>query len=193
MTIRTAVTRYHPLLVALHWLLALLIILDLIAGTTQLARLPNDTAEKLEGLRTHMAGGLLILTLLLVRLGLRITTLTPPPESAGHPLLDRAAWLSHLLLYVAAIGMPLSGLLLALDANLPSILFLGEGALPASLWIYPLRYVHFILARTLMVLIALHIAGALYHTLIRKDGLLRRMGFGKRTSPLAPPSTAMHR
>jgi cytochrome b561 len=180
MTIKTAVTRYHPLLVTLHWLLAFLIIVDLIAGTTQLAHLPNDTPQKFEGLRTHMVGGIAILTLLLMRVGLRMTTLRPPPASAGHPFLDRAAWLSHRLLYVAAIGMPLSGILLALEAKLPAILFLGEGKLPASLWIYPLRYVHFILARTLMLLITLHIAGALYHTLFRKDWLLRRMGFGRR-------------
>jgi len=180
MTNKTVVTRYHPLLVTLHWLLAFLIIADLIAGTTQLVHLPNDTPQKLEGLRTHLAGGLVILTFLLVRLGLRMTTSTPPPASAGDPFLDRAAWLSHRLLYVAAIGMPLSGLLLALEAKLPAILFLGEGRLPASLWIYPSRYVHFILARTLMVLIALHIVCALYHAFIRKDRLLSRMGFGRR-------------
>jgi cytochrome b561 len=193
MTIKTAVTRYHPLLVALHWLLVILLVVDLLAGTTQLARLPNDTPEKFEGLRTHVVGGLLILTLLLARLGVRMTTLTPTRASAGHPFLDGAAWLSHRLLYVAAIGMPLSGLLLALQANLPAILFLGEGKLPVSLWIYPLRYVHFILARTLMVLIALHVAGALYHTFVRQDRLLRRMGFGRRTAPVAPQSAAMPR
>jgi hypothetical protein len=36
------------------------------------------------------------------------------------------------------------------------------------------------LSRMLMALIALHILGALYHTLLRKDGLLRRMWFGRR-------------
>jgi cytochrome b561 len=43
-----------------------------------------------------------------------------------------------------------------------------------------------------MALIALHVMGALYHTLVLKDGLLRRMGFGRRisASPRTITSTA---
>jgi cytochrome b561 len=40
--------------------------------------------------------------------------------------------------------------------------------------------VHYLVSRLLMALIAQHIAGALYHTLILKDGLLRRMAFCRR-------------
>ena len=43
------------------------------------------------------------------------------------------------------------------------------------------RTVHYLFSRVLMVIIALHIAGALYHTLMLKDGLLRRMWFGRRS------------
>ena len=42
------------------------------------------------------------------------------------------------------------------------------------------RAIHYAFSRALMLLIALHVAGALYHALIRRDGLLRRMGFGRR-------------
>jgi cytochrome b561 len=34
-----------------------------------------------------------------------------------------------------------------------------------------------------MALIALHVTGALYHVLVRRDGLLRRMWFGRRIAP----------
>jgi cytochrome b561 len=70
---------------------------------------------------------------------------------------------------------------MALQTGLPSIVFAGEGTLPADFWAYPIRSVHYLFSRLLMALIALHIAGALYHTLILRDGLLRRMLFGRRT------------
>jgi cytochrome b561 len=56
----------------------------------------------------------------------------------------------------------------------------GGGTLPADFWIYPIRSIHYLFSRMLMVLIALHVAGALYHTLLLRDGLLRRMFFGRR-------------
>jgi hypothetical protein len=55
---------------------------------------------------------------------------------------------------------------------------------PADFWAFPVRSVHYALSRLLMVLIALHLVGALYHTFILKDGLLRRMTVGT-TRPFA--------
>ena len=49
---------------------------------------------------------------------------------------------------------------------------------------------HWILA-ALMALIALHVAGALYHTLILKDGLPRRMFFGRRVLPTTDSAPAL--
>jgi cytochrome b561 len=63
---------------------------------------------------------------------------------------------------------------------LPWVVFLHEGALPADFWAFPVRYVHYGFSRLLMALIALHVAGALYHTLVLRDGLLKRMFFGRR-------------
>jgi cytochrome b561 len=56
----------------------------------------------------------------------------------------------------------------------------GRGTLPPDLWVYPIRSLHYLISRLLMALIALHITGALYHTFVLKDGLLRRMAFGRR-------------
>jgi cytochrome b561 len=176
----TLVSRYHPLLVLLHWLLAVLIIAALALGALVMAKLPNTDPMKLEALRSHMIGGSLILVLMLGRLALRIRTEHPAPASAGNPLLDRIAWVSHRLLYVAVLGQAFSGLTLALQSRLPWIVF-GGGNLPADFWVYSFRTVHYLFSRMLMVLIALHIAGALYHTLVLRDGLLRRMFFGRRT------------
>jgi cytochrome b561 len=176
-------TRYHPVLVALHWFLAFFIIAALALGALVLAKLSNTDPMKIEALRSHMMGGLLILVLMLARLFVRTRTAHPAAATAGNRELDRLAWLSHRLLYIVAVALPVSGLLMAFQTDLPSIVFRGHGALPADFWAYPIRWVHYGLTRLLMALIALHILGALYHVLVLKDGLLRRMFFGRRTQP----------
>jgi cytochrome b561 len=176
----TPVNRYHPALVALHWLLAILIVAALALGALVMAKLPNTDPHKLEALRSHMAGGTLILILMLARLFVRRRTAHPTAATAGHPFLDRVAWLSHRLFYVAVIGMGASGIVMALQTRLPWVVFLHEGALPDDFWAFPVRFVHYGFSRLLMTLIALHVAGALYHALILRDGLLKRMFFGRR-------------
>ncbi|HYM01759.1 MAG TPA: cytochrome b/b6 domain-containing protein, partial [Stellaceae bacterium] len=143
---------------------------------------------KLEALSKHMAGGVVILLLMLVRLGVRARTAHPPAASTGNAALDRIAWLSHRLFYPAVFGMAGSGVIMALQADLPAIVYGGEGSLPADFWVFPIRWVHYGLSRLLVALIALHISGALYHTLILKDGLLRRMLFGRRSAVAPAPA-----
>jgi cytochrome b561 len=186
----TQVSRYHPALVVLHWLLALLVIAALALGALVMAKMPNSDPQKLEALRSHMSGGILILLLMLARLFVRSRTVHPAPAAAGHPLLDRLAWASHRLFYVAVIGMATSGLVMALQTRLPWVVFLGEGTLPADFWAFPVRFVHYGFSRLLMALIALHVAGALYHTLVLRDGLLKRMVFGRRRAAAHPLSAA---
>ena len=174
------VSRYHPVLVALHWLLAALIIAALALGALVMAKLPNTDPMKVEALQSHMAGGAVILALMLARLIVRARSAHPPPASTGSSLLDGVAWASHRLFYVLVIAMAASGIAMALQAGLLDVVYGGHGALPPDLWVYPVRSVHYGVSRLLMALIALHVAGALYHTIIRKDGLLRRMAFGRR-------------
>jgi cytochrome b561 len=176
----TLVSRYHPLLVALHWILAVIIIAALTLGALVMVKLPNTDPMRLEALRSHMIGGSLILVLMLVRLVVRTRTEHPARPSTGIRVLDRLAWASHRLLYAVVLGQAISGVVMALQTGLPGILFGSGGALPADFWVYPIRSVHYVLSRTLMALIALHIIGALYHTLMLRDGLLRRMFFGRR-------------
>jgi cytochrome b561 len=176
----TTASRYHPVLVTLHWIIAALLIADLTIGTVILTHIPNASPQKIEGLRAHMTGGLIILTLLTMRLAVRMMSTRPPRAQAGNALLDGIARVSHTLLYVVAFAMPLSGLIMGLQANLPAVVFFADGTLPADFWGYPLRYAHLFFARLLMALIALHIVGALYHVIIRRDGLFARMSYGRR-------------
>ncbi len=186
----TQVKRYHPSLVALHWLLAVLIIAALALGALVMVKIPNSDPHKLQALSSHMSGGALILLLMLARLLVRRRTAHPARATAGHPLLDGVAWLSHRLFYVAVFGMAGSGLVMALQTRLPWVVFLHQGTLPADFWAFPVRFVHYGFSRLLMALIALHVAGALYHTLVLRDGLLKRMVFGRRRAAAPPLPTA---
>ena len=62
----------------------------------------------------------------------------------------------------------------------PGIVFGGVGNRPVNVDALPPRAVHGIVAKLLMLAIGLHIAAALCHQFVRRDGLLSRMGFGPR-------------
>jgi cytochrome b561 len=181
----TQVSRYHPMLVTLHWILAVLIVAALALGALVMVKIPNTAPMKLEALRSHMTGGALIALLMLVRLLVRAQTKHPSAAPTGNTLLDRVAWVSHRMFYALVLGMAGSGIVMALQTNLPD-----HGTLPADFWVFPVRSVHYLLSRALMALIALHVAGAVYHTLVLKDGLLRRMFFGRRSAAAAASAIA---
>lgn len=169
-------TRFHPALVILHWLLALLIIVALIAGKVFLDTTPNSDPAKMFSLRAHMSIGLAVLVLMVVRLVIRWRSATPPHADAGHPALNLAARLAHPALYVLVFGMTLSGIALSRAAGLPGIVFGGSGApLPENFDAFTARSVHGVLSGLLIALVLLHIAAALWHQFIRRDGLMGRM------------------
>ncbi len=171
-------SRYHPALVALHWVLAFCLIGLLIAGSTILAPLANDDPGKLMSFRLHMALGLVTLFLLVLRVAVRLTTRTPPRLRTGNALIDRLGPLTHWALYILAFAMALSGMTFARASGLPDAVF-GTGPMPES-FAHPARAVHGIASRLLMAVIALHIAAALWHQFVRRDGIMTRMWFGTR-------------
>jgi cytochrome b561 len=178
------VRKYHPVIVLLHWFVAFAMAQLLIRGAFIIVNIPNDDPAKIDRLRTHMVFGTLVLVVMLARLILRNTTRRPEPASPGNPFLNRLKKTVLPLLYVCVICQALAGLGLAFEAGLPAIVLAGHGALPPDFWVYPLRTVHYVNSRLLIALITLHVSGALYHTLILKDGLLRRMTIGRRVNAI---------
>jgi cytochrome b561 len=172
--------RYHPLLVTLHWLSALLVIFMLLFGMFYLKRLPNNDA-KIMPLVLHMLTGLTILVLTSVRLVTRLVTKKPAPATTGNRFLDFIGILTHWLLYIGLFGMGLSGLGIAFMSGILPWLVGGQASFPAGgFYAFSPRIGHQYVALGLLALIGLHVAAALYHQLIRKDGLFSRMGFGKK-------------
>ena len=174
-------TRYHPFLVALHWLMALMILLALVAGNFMLDPMPNDSPDKAGALAGHMTVGLLIGTLLILRLITRLKAIKPPHATTGNALFDRIGVWTHWVFYFLIAGVVLSGIATAMGAGLFPIAFGGSGAAISNLIDeLPQRAAHGLFTTLLIVLILLHIAAAVYHQFILKDGLLRRMWFGSR-------------
>ena len=177
------VSRYHPLLVTLHWLLAVLIIATLAVGFFLLAEMPNTDPQKIVVLRVHMAVGTLILALMVIRFTVRMLTARPEKATTGYPLLDRIAPISHYGFYVLVVLMVATGFATAILARLPSIVFGGSGApLPSTFMIYPSFLAHGYIATILAGFIVLHVLAAFYHQFVRRDRLFARMFYGRRAS-----------
>lgn len=174
--------KYHPFLVTLHWLLAILLIASLFMGSNVLSEIPNSDPEKVFSLKMHMSIGITILVLTLIRLVVRVKSQKPPHADIGNALLNKLGVLAHYVLYLLVILMVVSGIAISMMAGLPDIVFGGSGAaLPASFDEFPPRMVHGVIAMLLMLTIVAHILAALYHQFVRKDGLLSRMWFGNRS------------
>jgi cytochrome b561 len=171
--------RYHPALVALHWLLAFLILLALGMGSLKLPHIPNDVPEKLMALRGHMVAGSLILLLTLIRFIARVKTRHPAPVATNGARMNALAAFVHYGLYLAVLLTVTSGLVLAGAANLPAAVFEGSTALPADFAAFGARAVHGGMAMALLALVASHIGAAFYHQFARRDGLIGRMWFGR--------------
>jgi cytochrome b561 len=179
---RALASRYQPVLVALHWLLALMIIGLLCLGFFVLADMPNTDPNKLDILMWHMAGGMMVLALMIVRFIIRLRSARPATATTGSSLLDRLAPVTHYGFYLIVLLIITSGYSTGILAGLNRSVFQRNGEpLPDSFAVFPSFRAHAVLATLLAVLIVAHIAAALYHQLVLKDGLLRRMWFGERT------------
>src|SRR3979490_1628249 len=144
------VSRHHPLLVTLHWLLAVLIIANLALGFLGLAATPNSDPQKIGILRVHMAGGALILVLMVIRFIVRMLTSRPAPATTGYPPVDRIAPISHYGFYVLVLLMAGTGFAPAILSEINIIVFGPPGgSLPPTLMIYPTFVAHIFFATLL--------------------------------------------
>ncbi|MCU0730041.1 MAG: cytochrome b [Hyphomonas sp.] len=164
-----------------HWIGAILFASLLIVGfILSYDLLPDEQAGEVRNL--HKATGTLMLLFAIWRVTWRIGQGFPAPAS------DRAGWeltLSkavHGAMLLTLIVMPLSGVLMSLLGGRPIDMY-GLFTIPPVAEMKDLarsfRAVHGYAAWTLAILIGLHIAGALKHSVIDKDSTLRRMLTGK--------------
>ena len=174
--------RYHPIIVAAHWVAAIMILVALFIGGPSLTELESTDPLKKTALGGHMIWGLVIGFLMLVRFVMRKTTKNPPPADAGSDMLNKGARSAHIALYVLVFAMVGSGLGIAFSADLFAVSF-GDGStpMPATFEGIPPRVAHGIIAWLITILVAMHVIDWAYHQFVRKDGLFSRMWFGRRS------------
>lgn len=160
----------------LHWLMAICILAMLFIGVGMVSTI---TPKYLKLIEIHKPLGIAILALVLIRLGLRFRYGAPAlPGDLPKPM-QLAAYLSHYVLYVLMIGMPLLGWGMLSAASYPVVLFGGvhlPPILPLSASVHTILWdAHHYLAFVFFALILLHVAAALFHALVRHDGVFAAM------------------
>ncbi len=176
------VTHFHPALRWLHWLMAAAIVAMLFIGVAMVS-----TVSSLHALLVsiHKPLGLMILLLVVVRLWLRFYTAVPPLPAAIPAWQRRLAHLSHWILYAMMFLQPLIGWAMQSAAGYP-VSVGGAFVLPPVApvnndWYALLRPLHSAVALLLFITVMLHLAAALFHALVRRDGVFESMsGSGRR-------------
>ncbi|CAH0342863.1 cytochrome b [Rhizobium sp. CECT 9324] len=169
-----SVRRYPARLRLLHWIIAGLVLatwpLGLMIGFVK-------DAVKLDFYTVHESLGFLVLWLMLVRIGSRLTGTIP---AVNGPALERlVAGLVHGLLYVFLVVMPVSGFL-ATNAHGFPLKWFGLVPIWSPIGKSPdvaatLSTIHQWSAWILLALFALHFAAVIFHHVIRRDETLYRI------------------
>ena len=178
-------TRYSRTAIALHWVLGLVIV-TLFGVGVYMADLPFSP-QRLKLYNWHKWAGMTMLALSVLRLLWRLThrpPALPAPIEQAMPGWQRAAHHgTHHLMYLLFFAVPLLGWAYSSAAGFQIVWF---GVLPLPDFVPAdkalaalIKPWHKLSAFALAGLALLHIAAALKHQLIDRDGLLARMGLGR--------------
>ncbi len=160
--VRPVPGQYSSLQKALHWLVVAILAVQLMTSS---AIERSHTAHH-QGLEpdpwdlllheVHTFGGLAVFCIVALRVLLRVIGGASDSRDQGR-LLRVAATANHILLYGVLLVLPVTGV----AARYLDFLFYGP--------------IHVALTRLLLILVLLHVAAALWHLLIRRDGVVGRM------------------
>jgi cytochrome b561 len=170
-------TRYGTIPQIVHWLTVLCIGVGWLLGWF-IGDFPKAAHSAV--LAVHMTLGQSVIALLVLRLAWRVANPPPPPEKTRFGRLqERAATLSHFVLYTLLLAVPFAGIIVQLKR--------GDTLPVFGLWHVPSPWpidraagksilkVHEYLANTLVALAGLHAAAALVHHFVFRDRTLVRM------------------
>ncbi|MGS0743531.1 cytochrome b [Glaciimonas sp. GG7] len=160
-----------------HWLIVALLVIQYTVGWL-MPDVEHDT-QPVGLISWHLSVGVFIVLVVLMRLVWRLTHRPAIPAQSGSAFLQRIARATHGLLYLLLVALPLMGWANASSRGWSVQLF-GVIPLPAlsakDSWIGDqLGDIHQITAWVLIAVVGLHVAAALYHQYILKDGTLKRM------------------
>ena len=198
----TKKNRYTHVAIVLHWIIAAAIIFMFILGwymeelpkadpkvssfdLFNLGLITIDTAKEIS-VRTfyfnlHKSIGVTIFFLVLFRIYWRITHKPPKMLATMTPFEVKLATAAHHALYLLMVLIPLTGIIMSIGSKY-GIHWFGIPFLPGidnETLIDLFKEFHEIFGQILLLVFILHFAGALKHTFVNKDGVLKRMWFKK--------------
>lgn len=175
---------YNSVAKAFHWIMAVIIIVAWLIGFYSATFLSYSTphSKKAEVITFHKEIATLVLFLVVLRFLWRMTHKTPAFPADMSPLMKFAAHAGHFLLYAFMLAVPVSGWFYSSAAgypipvvwlfNLPEII---SKTSPATAELF--RETHMYLAYIIGILVVGHVAMAIKHQFIDKDGTIDKMIF----------------
>ena len=162
----------------MHWLtLALLIAAWFLGESAHDAR--HEDGATIAAYLIHVLVGGSILLFTLARLYFRSKDGTPP--APGNTPMDKMAKGIHHLLYTLLVLLPVSGMTQILTSDVGKALLAGDAALlPKKFEGVVAHEVHETLVTVLIVVVVVHLLGAIKHQFIMKDGLMDRMSLRRK-------------
>ena len=175
----SSAARYSRGAIVLHWLIAVLIILNVTAAWVS-EDMPKPDRAMIMG--NHKAIGIAILLLTVLRIVWRVAHRPPAMIETLKAWEAALARVTHVVFYFLMLAIPLSGWAMSSAFGKgKGVSIFGLFTMPAL----PVAYdkptaemfaeMHEVLATLMLVLFALHVAGALKHQFLDRDGTLRRM------------------
>ena len=171
--------RYSRGAVILHWLIAVLIVLNYVAAWVS-EDMPKE--DKMQVMANHKAIGITILLLTVLRIVWRLTHKAPPLIESLKAWEAAMARVTHAALYFLMLAVPVAGwgLHSAFSKGAPVGIFglFGFPALPVGSdkpTIGMFHELHEVFATLMLLLVVLHVLAALKHQFMDKDGTLRRI------------------
>jgi cytochrome b561 len=170
--------RYRTPARLLHWITAIVVLLMIPAGAIMIREgISRDLQNTL--FIFHKNVGVLVLFLVIARLAFRLMNPPPPLPPEMPPMQKRIAATSHFVLYALLLLMPVAGYIRVkaggfpiemLDAlGLPSLVPRSDALAEVA------KSVHYAGSLALAAFVILHIGAALYHGIMRRDGVFSRM------------------
>lgn len=171
-------TQYRGPARLIHWLMALLVLVMIPAGVI-MTQPGLDRGLQNTLFIFHKNVGVLLLILIFVRIAYRLGHKPAPLPADIPPWQHRIADLSHLGLYVLLLVMPIAGYVRVkaggfpietLDAlGVPSLVPRSDALAETA------KSIHYYAGYAIAGLAAMHIGAALFHGIVRKDGVFSRM------------------
>jgi len=169
--------RYGGVAIALHWLIAVLILAQIALGWF-LEEIPRGTPMRGFYVNLHKSTGLTIALLIVLRLGWRLAH--PPPQLPSFvPAWERVtSRMNHLGLYICMLVMPSSGYIASnfskFGIKLFNVILLPPWGIDDRRIYAVFNTMHVVTSYLFVGLIALHVFAAVRHA-FRRDGVFARM------------------